>query len=85
GPSTLAMARISLHDGQTLERSFDVGIPATDVAAQGLKIDAKFRALAVPLLGKAAAEALLADLHNLENLDNAGQLMTHLAAWRAGE
>lgn len=83
GPSTLATARIKLHDGQTLERSFDVGVPATDVAAQGLKIDAKFRALAVPLLGEATAAALLTDLHNLENLGNAGQLMTHIAAWRA--
>jgi len=84
GPATLATAVIHLHDGQTLERSFDVGIPAEDVAAQGLKIDAKFRSLTTPLLGEAKAETLLADLHNLENLDSAGQLLDHVADWQAG-
>ncbi len=84
GPSTLATARVTLRDGETLERSFDVGIPADDVAAQGLKIDAKFRSLAVPLLGETTAAALLADLHKLETLDDAGRLLAHVAAWRAG-
>lgn len=82
GPSTLATARVTLHDGQTLERSFDVGVPTEDVAAQGLKIDAKFRSLAVPLLGAGAAEALLADLHGLESLPDAGTLLAHVADWR---
>ncbi|MDA1098261.1 MAG: MmgE/PrpD family protein [Proteobacteria bacterium] len=84
GPSTLATARINLHDGQSLERSVDVGIPAEDVVAQGLKIDAKFRSLTVPLVGETVAAALLADLHQLEKLDDASQLLTHVAAWRAG-
>ena len=84
GPSTLATARVTLHDGQTLERSFDVGIPAEDVAAQGLKIDGKYRSLAEPLLGKEAAGALLRDLHGLEDLADAGRLMSHVAAWQAG-
>ena len=83
GPSTLATAVITLHDGQSLERSFDVGIPTEDVAAQGLKIDAKFRSLVVPLLGETVAEALLRDLHGLETLDNAGRLLAHVAAWQA--
>ncbi|MDP6691952.1 MAG: MmgE/PrpD family protein [Alphaproteobacteria bacterium] len=84
GPASLASAVINLHDGQTLERSFDVGVPAEDVAAQGLKIDAKFRSLVVPLLGQETAEALLADLHNLENLDDTGRLLGHVADWHAG-
>lgn len=84
GPSTLATARITLHDGQTLERSFDVGVPAQDVAAQGLKIDAKFRSLAVPLLGETVAAALLADLHALENVDDTGKLLAHVASWQVG-
>ena len=83
GPGTLATARVTLHDGQTLERSFDVGVPAEDVAAQGLKIDAKFRGLAVPLLGETVAEALLVDLQQLETLDDAGRLLAHVAAWQA--
>jgi hypothetical protein len=61
-----------------------VGVPAEDVAAQGLKIDAKFRSLVVPLLGQETAEALLADLHNLENLDDTGRLLGHVADWHAG-
>jgi hypothetical protein len=80
----LSTAKITLHDGQTFERSFDVGVPAEDVAAQGLKIDGKFRSLVVPLLGEAKAEALLADLHNLEDLDNAGQLLSHVSNWQVG-
>ncbi|MBT4167455.1 MAG: MmgE/PrpD family protein, partial [Rhodospirillaceae bacterium] len=84
GPASLSTAKITLHDGQTFERSFDVGVPAEDVAAQGLKIDGKFRSLVVPLLGEAKAEALLADLHDLENLDNAGRLLSHMADWQAG-
>lgn len=83
GPGTLATARIILHDGQTLERSFDVGVPTEDVAAQGLKIDAKFRSLAVPLLGETVAAALLADLQQLETLDDTGRLLAHVAAWQA--
>ena len=84
GPASLSTAKITLHDGQTFERSFDVGVPAEDVAAQGLKIDGKFRSLVVPLLGEAKAEALLADLHNLEDLDNAGQLLSHVSDWQVG-
>ena len=83
GPGTLATARIILHDGQTLERSFDVGVPTEDVAARGLKIDAKFRSLAVPLLGETVAAALLADLQQLETLDDTGRLLAHVAAWQA--
>ncbi|MBT5195759.1 MAG: hypothetical protein HOM07_25725, partial [Rhodospirillaceae bacterium] len=56
--------------------------PAEDVAAQGDKIDAKFRSLAIPLLGEARAEALLADLHDLENLDDTSQLLAHVADWK---
>ena len=81
GPSTLATARVTLHDGQVLERSFDVGIPAEDVAAQSVKIDTKFRSLAMPLLGEEAV-ALLADLHGLEGLPDAGGLLAHVADWR---
>ncbi len=83
GPATLATARVTLHDGRSLERSFDVGVPAEDVGAQGLKIDEKFRSLASPLLGEARAEALLADLHRVENLDDTGQLLAHVADWKA--
>ena len=79
---TFATARVTLRDGRTLERGFDVGIPAEDVAAQGDKIDAKYRSLAVPLLGAAKAEALLTDLHNLENLNDTGRLLAHVADWK---
>ncbi|MDP7549511.1 MAG: hypothetical protein QGF20_19645, partial [Alphaproteobacteria bacterium] len=57
--------------------------PTEDVAAQGLKIDAKFRSLAVPLLGETVAAALLADLQQLETLDDTGRLLAHVAAWQA--
>jgi len=81
GPSTLATARVILHNGQVLERSFDVGTPAEDVAAQSVKIDTKFRSLAMPLLEEEAV-ALLADLHGLEGLPDTGALLAHVADWR---
>ena len=82
GPKSLATARLELHDGRVLERSFDVAVPAEDVGEQGGRIDAKFRSLAAPLLGAEASEALLSDLHNLDDLDDAGRLLSHLSDWK---
>ncbi len=81
GPKSRATARLQLTDGRVFEDSFDVAVPAEDVGEQGGKIDAKFRSLAIPLLGGEQAEGLLADLHNLENLDDAGRLFGHIADW----
>ncbi len=67
--------RVELKDGGVLEGRFDSGVPAADVATQGQRLDAKFRALAGPVLGTAAAEALLARLHDIENLADAGSLL----------
>ncbi|MFP6774211.1 MAG: MmgE/PrpD family protein [Alphaproteobacteria bacterium] len=82
GPKSLATARLELHDGRVLERSFDVAVPAEDVGQQGGRIDAKFRSLAVPLVGAETADALLSDLHNLDDLDDAGRLLSHLSDWK---
>ena len=46
---------IDTTDGMTLTNAFDVGIPATDLAAQEARLSAKFDALVTPVLGDRTA------------------------------
>ncbi|MDE2582727.1 MAG: MmgE/PrpD family protein [Rhodospirillales bacterium] len=59
---TLADLELTLADGTPLSARYDSGIPATDLALQGRRLEAKFRALAGPVLGTARADALAARL-----------------------
>ncbi len=45
-------------EGGRFEAAADTGVPATDVGAQRERLTGKFLALAVPVLGRAGAEAL---------------------------
>ena len=46
---------VDTTDGMTLTNAFDVGIPATDLAAQEARLSAKFDALVTPVLGSRSA------------------------------
>lgn len=74
-PHTLAEMSIELADGRRLDARHDSGVPESDVKLQGDKVVAKYRALAVPVLGERKAEALLAGLRRLESLDSIDDLM----------
>jgi 2-methylcitrate dehydratase PrpD len=76
-PGTRAELTLELADGRTLAAEYDAGVPESDVRAQGDKIRAKFRALAAPILGEAAAAKLLADLDRLESLPSIDPLLAH--------
>lgn len=75
-PNSQADVVVELADGRKLEKSFDSGIPAADVAAQGERVRAKFMSLATPVLAAAGAERLAAAVENVEQLKDAGELMT---------
>jgi len=49
--NTVTAVEIRLLDGRTVSATYDAGLAAADVAEQGCRLDAKFRALAGPLLG----------------------------------
>jgi len=68
-PGASADVEIVLADGSRHSKSVDVGIPADDVADQGRRIDAKFRALTASRLG-GDGERLLGALHQLQHAEN---------------
>lgn len=56
GPHTVAELQLTLTDGTVLHARHDSGVPASDVAAQGRRIEAKFAALAEPVIGARAGK-----------------------------
>ncbi len=58
---------IRLRDGREVRQLTDVGIPMTDLDAQWRKLEAKFRALCEPRIGKERTDALVAACRDLEN------------------
>jgi 2-methylcitrate dehydratase PrpD len=80
-PHTLATLKVTLADGRVLEARHDSGVPASDLAAQGRRLQAKFMSLAAPVLGEAQAERLGAAVASLEELDSVAEL-TRLATPR---
>jgi 2-methylcitrate dehydratase PrpD len=74
-----AAVALKLKDGRTLQAEANVGIPATDLAAQEAKLVAKFRALADPVVGRDRARAAEAMLLKLDTLPNVKALMSTVA------
>lgn len=75
GPHTLADVRVELTDGTVLTARHDSGVPASDVAAQGRRIEAKFLALAAPVLGAARAADLAGLVGRLETVGRIAEVM----------
>jgi len=66
---------VRTRDGRTLARTGDVSQPMRDLAAQQEKIERKFRHLAAPALGEAAAEQVVALVRDLERQPDVRALM----------
>jgi 2-methylcitrate dehydratase PrpD len=74
-PNTFTEIALSLRDGTTFTAQHDAGIPATDVAHQGKRLEAKFAALADPVLGTDKAARLITDIGRLETLPDIRDVM----------
>ncbi len=77
---THAAMDIRLVDQTSLSAEHDAGIPAPDVAKQGVRIRAKFDGLIAPLLGNARGAAL-GDA--LDGLDSAPSVASLARLWAA--
>jgi len=71
---TLAEMAIELDDGTRLESRYDAGVPATDIARQRAALEAKFDALAIPVLGTVRAGDLRRLIDRVESLADIGEL-----------
>lgn len=74
-----AAVAIVLKDGRELLAETNVGVPASDVAAQGEKLRAKFHSLAEPVIGRARTGEALRLIERFESLDSLKPLMTAVA------
>jgi 2-methylcitrate dehydratase PrpD len=67
-PSTFTEIELSLRDGSKITAQHDAGLPATDVAHQGRRLEAKFAALVDPVLGTDKTARLIADIGRFDSL-----------------
>ncbi len=67
-PNTFAALELELTDGRRMTAEHDAGIPTTDVAEQGRRIEEKFLALAEPILGAEAARTVIGEVGALDRL-----------------
>jgi 2-methylcitrate dehydratase PrpD len=74
-----AAVALVLKDGRELLAETNVGIPASDVAAQGEKLRAKFHSLSEPVIGRARTGEALRLIERFESLDSIKPLMTAVA------
>ncbi len=74
-----AAVAIVLKDGRELLAETNVGVPASDVAAQGEKLRAKFHSLAEPVIGRSRTGEALRLIERFEMLDSLKPLMTAVA------
>jgi 2-methylcitrate dehydratase PrpD len=75
-------AELDLHltDGTVLTAKHDAGVPAADLAEQGRRLDAKFLALAAPVLGETRAGDVRDLVARFETLSEIDTLMSLCAA-----
>lgn len=71
---------VHLGSGVALRGAADVGVPAGDKDRQWEKLQGKFRALAAPLLGAEAAEALIAAVGGLDDAADIGAALAPAGA-----
>jgi 2-methylcitrate dehydratase PrpD len=73
-PHTVAELEITLADGRILKARHDSGVPASDLAQQGRRLEAKFMSLAAPVLGEAQAARLADAVASLDRLGSVAEL-----------
>lgn len=76
---TLSEVAVHLDDGRVLRKEFDVGIPMTDLAAQGASLTQKFMGLAEPAIGAERAKRVAEMSAHLAGLKDVGELMALVA------
>jgi 2-methylcitrate dehydratase PrpD len=74
-PNTFTETEVLLRDGSRLTARHDSGVPATDVAQQGQRLEAKFTALVDPLLGNARTARLIDKIGRLDILADVRGIM----------
>jgi 2-methylcitrate dehydratase PrpD len=67
-PQTLSELEIEQTDGRRVTARHDAGIPAADIADQGLRLAAKFDALVEPLVGAPRTRELRETIAGLDHL-----------------
>ena len=68
-----------LNDGRVVRKEFDVGIPMTDLAAQGASLTQKFMGLAEPVIGAQRAKQVAEISNKLDGVKDVGELMALVA------
>jgi 2-methylcitrate dehydratase PrpD len=67
--------QVRLRDGRSVEIACDVSVPATDLDGQRASLQAKFAALAAPVLGSTGSQRLADLVADLDQLDDVGGLL----------
>lgn len=75
-PSTAARAEITLRSGELLEKTIDVGVPATDLDAQEKRLATKFESLVVPLIGAGRTGSLRERILDFETLPDVSPILS---------
>jgi 2-methylcitrate dehydratase PrpD len=76
---TLSEVAVHLNDGRVVRKAFDVGIPMTDLAAQGTSLTQKFFGLAEPAVGAERAREIAAISGKLDSVKDVSELMALVA------
>ena len=74
-PRTKCNVQLTLRDGATHETTHDSGVPAEDLAGQGVRLEKKFRSLVNPVLGADKADALIESVNRLESLATLDEIL----------
>jgi 2-methylcitrate dehydratase PrpD len=78
-PNTFTEIELSLRDGSKFTARHDAGIPATDIAHQGTRLEAKFAALVDPVLGTEQTASLIAEIARLDQLPDVRTILASCA------
>lgn len=76
---TLSEVAVHLDDGRVLRKEFDVGIPMTDLGAQGASLTQKFIGLAEPAIGAERARQVAEACGRLDSIKDTNELMALVA------
>ena len=74
-PNTRARMEVLLTDGSRLAAEHDSGVPASDVAEQGHRLEQKFSALVEPVLGFARNRQIVEQVRGLDELRDVREMM----------
>jgi 2-methylcitrate dehydratase PrpD len=79
-PNTLAELELELTDGKRVATSYDAGVPASDIAEQGRRLEAKFASLAEPIIGRSRTRDLIGQIGRVDTLSDLRGVMAMCAA-----